>query len=88
MLTVRQAKGESLHNYIAHFNAEQHYIDDCEQPFVMAALKAGLLRGPFLYSITKNMPKDHSELLARANKYILIVDLDETRHKLRNLIET
>ena len=46
-----------------------------------------LLQGPFLHSITKNKPRDHSELLARANKYILIEDLDETRHELRMLIE-
>ena len=87
MLTIHKAKWESLQNYIARFNAELYNVDDCEQPFAMTALKAGLLQGLFLHSITKTKSKDHSKLLARANKYILIEDFDETRHKLRNLIE-
>ena len=76
-----------MRNYIDRFNTKLHNVDDCEQPFVIAALKVGLLRGPFLHSITKNKLRDHSELLAKANKYILIEDLDETRHELRMLIE-
>ena len=87
MLTIRHAKGEGLQNYLSHFNARIHNIDNCEQPFAMATLKAGLFRGPFLHSITKNKPKDHIELLAKANKYILIEDLDKFRHELRALIE-
>ena len=72
MLTIHQAKGESLQNYIACFNTELHNVDDCEQPFTTMTLKAGLLQFLFLHSITKNKPRDYAELLARANKYILI----------------
>ena len=56
MLTICQAKGESLWNYIARFNVELYNVDDY-QPFTTTALKAGMLRGRFLHSITKNKPK-------------------------------
>ena len=88
MLTIRQGKGESLRSYIARFNAELHNVEDCELRFATSALKAGLTTGPFLHSITKNKPKDHAELLARANKYIQVEDLDQSRHELRSLLES
>ena len=87
MLTIWQAKGEILRNYITCFNAELHNVEDCELQFATSALKVGLTTSLFLYSITKNKPKDHAELLARANKYILVKDLDQSLHELRSLLE-
>ena len=73
MLTIRQAREESLRNYIARFNAKLHNVEHCELCFATSALKTSLATGPFLHSITKSQPRDHIELLARANKYILII---------------
>ena len=87
MLTIRKAMGESLRNYIMRFNAELHNVEDCELRFATLALKAGLATGPFLHSITKNKPRDHTELLAMANKYILVEDLNQSRQELRSLLK-
>ena len=87
MLTIRQGKGESLRSNIARFNTELHNVADCKLRFTTSALKAGLTIGPLLHSITKNKPKDHAELLARANKYVQVEDLDQPRHKLRSLLD-
>ena len=76
-----------MHSYIAHFIAKMHKVEDCELGWATSALRAGLIRGPFLHSFTKNKPKDHAELLARANKYIQVKDLDECRHELKTLLE-
>ena len=70
-----------------HFNVELYTVADCDQCFATTVLKVEQLLGPFLTLITKTWPKNHAELLARANKLILVEDMHVARKELRVLIE-
>ena len=83
MLTVRQAKGEGLSDDITRFNVELNTVDGYDQGFGNSVLKAGLHLSPFLTSITKNPPKNHAKLLVRANKYILVEDMNVSKKELK-----
>lgn len=45
-------------------------ICDLDQLVAIIALKSGLLKNVFLFSLEKRYPKDFAEMLARVEKYV------------------
>ncbi|KAJ0986675.1 hypothetical protein J5N97_005031 [Dioscorea zingiberensis] len=66
----KQREGESLRNYLDRFNEETHGMSDLDSIMVVGAVLDGLRECPFLDSLTRDVPRDLSEVMSRAQKYI------------------
>ena len=69
LLNIQQ-EGESLRQYVTHFNKELLQVDEAEDQVILTTFQAGLLLGDLFFSITKSPPKTIAELLHKAQKYI------------------
>ena len=54
LLYVKQAKGESLRDYIARFNKEKLEVEDYEESIAMTALIGGLQKGKLLWKLAED----------------------------------
>ena len=59
-----------MKDFVARFNMATLEITDLNEYVAMSALKKGLKKSRFTYSLDKTFPKTYFELLARASKYI------------------
>ena len=70
LLNIRQIEGESLSQYMTHFNKELLQVDEAEDQVILTIFQAGLLLGDFFFLITKSPPKMVTKLLHKAQKYM------------------
>lgn len=63
ILNIRQAEGESLRQYVDHFNKEVLQVDEAEDQVILTTFQARLLPGYFLFSINKTSPMTVTQLL-------------------------
>ena len=56
-------------------------IDEADEKILVAAFMNGLRKGKFLFSLYKNNPKNMSEVLYRATKYMNVDDVLMTREE-------
>ena len=66
LLNICQAEGESLRQYVTHFNKELLQVDEAEDQVILMTFQARLLLRYFFFSITKSPPKTVAELLHKA----------------------
>ena len=69
-MSITQWEDETLRSYIARFNKEALSIDEAGDKILIAAFTNGLRKGRFLFSLYKNDPKNMSDVLYRATKYM------------------
>ncbi|XP_059663782.1 uncharacterized protein LOC132309495 [Cornus florida] len=74
LLTVKQQKGESLRDYICHFNTEMLQVEEADDKVALAAFMGGLQTSRFLFSLSEKPPTSMAELLVRAKKHINVED--------------
>ena len=70
LMNIKQQEDETLRSYITRFNKEALSIDEANDKILMAAFMIGLRKGKFLFSLYKNVPKNMSDALYRATKYM------------------
>ena len=70
LLNIRQAKGESLRQYVTCLNKELLQVDEAKDQVILTTFYAGLLPRDFFSSITKSLPETVVELLHQAQKYM------------------
>ena len=79
LLNIRQAKGESLRQYVTRFNKELLQVDEVKDQVILKTFHAGLLPRDFFFSITKSLLKTVAELLHKAQKYMNAEDAVTTK---------
>lgn len=70
LLNVKQAKGESLRDYVSWFNHEVMQVDDADEKVVLTVFMGRLLPTKFLCSLLKSPPSSMTELMVRAQKHM------------------
>ncbi|XP_073099125.1 uncharacterized protein [Elaeis guineensis] len=75
LFSVKQGEIETLRDFVARFNKIILEIRDLNEDMAISAMKRGLRRSRFSYSLDKTLPRTYAELLERVYKYIHI---DET----------
>ena len=59
-----------LRHFVMRFNAATLEIRDLNEDMAISAMKRGLRRSQFTYSLDKTLPRTYVELLERAYKYM------------------
>ncbi|XP_020229970.1 uncharacterized protein LOC109810815 [Cajanus cajan] len=80
---VRQEKKESLRTFMDRFNKIAMEIGDLNPAVAMDRLSTALRPGPFVNSLCKKPPVDMNDLRRRAEKYMQMEELAETRNQAR-----
>ncbi|GFZ05843.1 hypothetical protein Acr_18g0000130 [Actinidia rufa] len=75
--------GESLKDYIKHFNQAVLEVEDASDKVVFVAMVEGLHPGPLFDSLSRNIPKTQSALQSKVDKYIAKEELAETKRRRR-----
>ncbi|XP_059639573.1 uncharacterized protein LOC132281943 [Cornus florida] len=70
LLNVKQQKGESLRDYISHFNTEMLQVEEVDDKVALTAFMGGLQTSKFLFSLSKEAPTSMTELMVRARKHM------------------
>ncbi|XP_057953323.1 uncharacterized protein LOC131147775 [Malania oleifera] len=84
LMIMVQGEREMLKKFVHHFNAATLEIHNLNMGVVLETLTTTLQPGSFLYSLGKKPPVDMGELMARAQNYINLEEMIDTR---RNRIE-
>ncbi|KAJ9129169.1 hypothetical protein P3X46_034046, partial [Hevea brasiliensis] len=71
---IKQYEGESLRDYIAHFNTEAIQIENLNHEITCETLKKGVRNVKFSDSLIKNPVIIYYQLMQRAQKYIRLDD--------------
>ncbi|XP_057949272.1 uncharacterized protein LOC131144550 [Malania oleifera] len=79
LMSMVQGERETLKKFMHRFNAATLEAHNLDMGVALAALTTALQPGSFLYSLGKNPPVDMGELMARAQKYINLEELMDTR---------
>ncbi|XP_020203764.1 uncharacterized protein LOC109789261 [Cajanus cajan] len=80
---VRQEKKESLRSFIDRFNKVAIEIGDLNPAVAMDRLSTALRPGTFVNSLCKKPPVDMNDVRRRAEKYMQMEELAETRNQAR-----
>nr|KYP35324.1 hypothetical protein KK1_043640 [Cajanus cajan]KYP35325.1 hypothetical protein KK1_043641 [Cajanus cajan] len=80
---VRQEKKESLRCFMDRFNKIAMEIGDLNPAVALDQLSTALRPGPFMNSLCKKPPGDMNDLRRRAEKYMQMEELAETRNQAR-----
>nr|KYP68868.1 hypothetical protein KK1_022517 [Cajanus cajan] len=80
---VRQEKKESLRSFMDRFNKIAMEIGDLNPAVAMDRLSTALRPGPFVNNLCKKPPGDMNDLRRRAEKYMQMEELAETRNQAR-----
>ncbi|KAL6996652.1 hypothetical protein U1Q18_052517 [Sarracenia purpurea var. burkii] len=79
LLGISQASGESLRANVSRFNHETLQIDGGNEKIVMTTFLGGLQPSCFLFAILEDSPEGVSELMRRAQRYMSVEDIVESR---------
>ncbi|XP_057950965.1 uncharacterized protein LOC131145799 [Malania oleifera] len=79
LMSMVQRDRETLKNFMHHFNTATLEIRNLDMWVALAALTTALQPGSFLYSLGKKPPVDMGELMIRAEKYINLEEMMDTR---------
>lgn len=63
LLNVKQTKGESLRDYVSHFNQEVMQVDDADKKVMLIVFMGWLLPIKFMFSLSKSPPSNMVELM-------------------------
>ncbi|XP_020238858.1 uncharacterized protein LOC109817913 [Cajanus cajan] len=80
---VRQEKKENLRGFMDRFNKIAMEIGDLNLVVALDRLSTALRPGPFVNSLCKKPPVDMNDLRRRAEKYMQMEELAETRNQAR-----
>lgn len=86
LINIKQGERESLRSYMSRFNAVAPKVYNLDHAVTMTAIKSGLQRCPFLFSLEKRVLADFSEKLATAKKYACIEEAYKLHNPLSNSI--
>ena len=81
LMSIKRREDKTLRSYLTRFNKEALLIDEADDKILVAAFMNGLRKGKFLFSLYKNNPKNMSEVLYRATKYMNVDDVLMTREE-------
>ncbi|XP_057964059.1 uncharacterized protein LOC131155144 [Malania oleifera] len=79
LISMAQGEQETLKDFIHRFNTATLKIHNLDMGVALAALTMALQPGSFLYSLGKKSPVDMGELMVRAQKYINLEEMMDTR---------
>ncbi|XP_057981262.1 uncharacterized protein LOC131166703 [Malania oleifera] len=79
LMSMVQGEQETLKNFMHRFNTATLEIRNLDMGVALAALITALKPGSFLYSLGKKPPVDMGELMIRAEKYINLEEMMDTR---------
>ena len=70
LFVVNQQDGESLRDYVVHFNIATLEVRDLNEFTTISAMKRRLQSFRFTYSLDKMLSRSYIELLEHTQKYI------------------
>ncbi|RDX86854.1 hypothetical protein CR513_31759, partial [Mucuna pruriens] len=70
LFDIKQARGESLKDYLARFNTATVRVNDPDQKIFVKAFQKGLCVGPFSDALALRRPASMEEIRMRAEKHI------------------
>ena len=70
LLTVRQQEGETLREYVKHFNKAVLEIDEVDDQVIMTTFQVGLNNPDLVFYLRKTPPTSMIDLLFKAQKYM------------------
>ena len=70
LLTVKQQEGETLREYVKHFNKAVLEIDEADDQVIMTTFQARLNNPDLIFSLGKTHPTTMTGLLFKAQKYM------------------
>ncbi|XP_057950946.1 uncharacterized protein LOC131145774 [Malania oleifera] len=79
LMSMAQGEQETLKNFMHRFNTAILEIHNLDMGVTLAALTTTLQPRSFLYSLGKKPPVDMRELMVRAQKYINLEEMMDTR---------
>ncbi|XP_057969523.1 uncharacterized protein LOC131158672 [Malania oleifera] len=79
LMSMAQGEQETLKNFLRRFNTATLEIHNLDMGVALAALTTALQPGSFLYSLGKKSLVDMGELMVRAEKYINLEEMMDTR---------
>ncbi|XP_020225041.1 uncharacterized protein LOC109806922 [Cajanus cajan] len=83
LANIRQEKKESLRSFMDRFNKIAMEIKNLNPAVAMDRLNTALKPGPFVDSLCKKPPLDMNNLRRRAEKYMKMEELTESRNQAR-----
>ncbi|XP_020206580.1 uncharacterized protein LOC109791668 [Cajanus cajan] len=83
LANIRQEKKESLRSFMDRFNKTAMEIKNLNPVVAMDRLNTALKPGPFVNSLCKKPPLDMNDLRRRAEKYMKMEELTESRNQAR-----
>ncbi|XP_057426078.1 uncharacterized protein LOC130719466 [Lotus japonicus] len=84
LYNLRQFEGETLKQYMAHYNATSVKIEDSEPRACALAFKNGLRPGSLNNKLSRKPARSTAEIRARENTYILVEEDDAFMRKRAN----
>ena len=72
-----------MKDYVKRFNQAVLEVEDPSDKVVVMAMMEGLRLGPLFESMSKNVPETLSVLQSKADKYIGVEELDESKRRRR-----
>lgn len=83
LMAVKQEKGETLKDFLAHFNEEQLQVQDIDDAIAMVALNNSITHRECSWDLAAYPPKTYQELPERAHNTLLglrrIIGQDDVR---------
>ncbi|RDX93634.1 hypothetical protein CR513_24073, partial [Mucuna pruriens] len=79
LFDIKQSKGKTLKNYLAHFNNTTVRVNDLDQKFFVKAFQKGLRTGQFSDSLALRKPLTIKEIRAWAEKHIEVEEYQAER---------
>ncbi|XP_052171552.1 uncharacterized protein LOC127787534 [Diospyros lotus] len=70
LVSLKQNQGDSLKDFVSHFNMEALSIENFDHSVAMVAFQNALRPGPFAQSLDKTPPLAFTDVLGQATKYI------------------
>ena len=66
LFSIKQGETEILRDFVAHFNTAMLEVRDLNEDMAISAIKRGLRKFRFTYSLDKTLSRTYAELLKRA----------------------
>ncbi|GFY97496.1 hypothetical protein Acr_12g0000370 [Actinidia rufa] len=83
LFTIHQKDGESLKEYVKHFNQVVLEVEDASDKVVIMAMMKGLRPYPLFNSLSKNIPATLLVIQSKTDKYIIAEESTEAKRRRR-----